>query len=1347
MSNEIDIVVRDSINAKIRRKILNIARASEVAQGKIENLKSALNFRGLNLGLRNTGIANLDTALSKVQIQFGKTAEAAARSATAQENALNKAIAVEQRALEASNRTATQKTLNDERIKQSRIKTNAIITANAQAASKAEITAANSAASQQIKLELTKQQARDKSFVSQETALNKAILLEQKLTAAKTKNALAQQQANIKLQQSILSLSTAQENALNKLIVSEERALQASERRASAARRNAQSEQQAATRTASVIEQQNQRVRQSQEARFNANNAGLARTRAAEERARTAEERRLSASRRDHQRTENLKRTLAERFKATQASVAASVQASNNRVIASTNSVIVKEQALVAALDRSSVGYQKMAQAGLAAEAAQNRVTAAQTRLAGPTRVVARNTTSLSRKQVRAAISANKLSISNDKAAKSAIDLRIAELRLASALDRAAGAANRNSAAMVRTGRGIAAVSGRFQGFRQNVIGFIRDIRSLAAFAIIFGAARGLTNAIDGYDNLQNKLKNVTSSQKELNKVTNEIFDIAKRARVPVGDLAKSFVRFDLALKSLGRSQQESLQLTETVSKLLTLNGNSAEESAAALLQLSQAFSKGKLDGDEFRSVMELMPQTFQEGLIKTLGITRKELFDFSKDGKITAEVLAKTFASIAPEVEKAFAWLEKTLGQRLTNLGTELTRAFGKMNKQIGITRKLGNAIGFLTDNLDKLIFAIKVVGATAGAFLGIKAGLVTVNKLSTAVFGLAKAITLSGRAANVLTGSLLFRDKAFGQDFKKFASSVNFFSKITIPGGVIGSLAAIVGLVVLFSDKIDLAQGSVAKLSDWINALTSNIGRVFNNLINGIPLDGVLGQAQNKFNSIFGSVRNAVQAVFRFVVDVVDGMIAIIGGLTVAIDTFFQQRKPGSDIFDELRRGFNLIGFVFIDAMRPALTFINRVIQSWINDFKNIFRFNKVSITPDGFKDIDKKFNQGIDDFFGKSAVEDLNEIKTAYTKAVNELSKIRPVGSFFDKVNEDAVASAFKQKEEQRKLIESQKEADRIKLENARLAEQSRFDDIRNKGLQAIGLLTGFENRRKQLVSETSQSLEITESNLNQSLEQFAIDRANANRVADEDKKQSLLQSANEQLGIWRTLNTRIKELLDDIKTYFNSVVQRMRDTLSSLLSRLTGGITDNLPTGAIGTLLGGSTGGAIEAILGFVGDGSASQGLVNTVSNAFNAAVDAGSQFRKGLTDSIQSSLADGAARDVIRRGDGDQLLDSGRFENLNSSLSSQIGTFFGDLQNTVIDQKPVNDLVAGMERAGDAALQLQQNTEAAKESIKSAGQERQLENSINRTDLRLRKLQAQPILKKGLGGLLAPSGGT
>ncbi|MCC6271122.1 MAG: tape measure protein, partial [Microbacteriaceae bacterium] len=227
-----------------------------------------------------------------------------------------------------------------------------------------------------------------------------------------------------------------------------------------------------------------------------------------------------------------------------------------------------------------------------------------------------------------------------------------------------------------------------------------RTIRTIASVGLLAGTAGAGLEKLDAFRTLENQLRTVTSSEKQLNEVTSRLFDVATAARVPVEDLTRSFRRFDIALKDTGAGQKESLRITETIAKAMVLSGATSGEAASSLLQLSQAFNKGKLDGDEFRSVAENIPGILTE-LSNTMGIAKKSIFDASQKGKITIDVLRQTFARLAEQVDADFARMPKTIGQAFTQLTNSITRFFGAFDQQFKIVDKMVAFIDYLSANI----------------------------------------------------------------------------------------------------------------------------------------------------------------------------------------------------------------------------------------------------------------------------------------------------------------------------------------------------------------------------------------------------------------------------------------------------------------------------------------------------------------------------------------------------------------------------------------------------------------------------------------------------------------------
>ena len=233
--------------------------------------------------------------------------------------------------------------------------------------------------------------------------------------------------------------------------------------------------------------------------------------------------------------------------------------------------------------------------------------------------------------------------------------------------------------------------------------------------------ATALIDSVDTYDRLQNKLKVVSEDQATVNVLTEESFRIANAARQPVEDVGKAYARFDLALQQTGRSQKESLELTETVAKALKLGGANAGEAASALLQLSQAFNKGKADGDEFRSLMENSP-VLADAFAKKLGVARGDLLNLASTGKITLQIMADAIKEAGGDIDKAFEKLKITVADSFTIFKNNLTKFFGEFDKQTGITTGMANAIMFLSKHIDVLVAGFTALVPIMAIFVGTK-------------------------------------------------------------------------------------------------------------------------------------------------------------------------------------------------------------------------------------------------------------------------------------------------------------------------------------------------------------------------------------------------------------------------------------------------------------------------------------------------------------------------------------------------------------------------------------------------------------------------------------------------
>lgn len=200
--------------------------------------------------------------------------------------------------------------------------------------------------------------------------------------------------------------------------------------------------------------------------------------------------------------------------------------------------------------------------------------------------------------------------------------------------------------------------------------------RMVAYFSQIVPA---VLEAADSMDLMAARLGLVARAGESTVETMGLLFDIADRSRGSIDAVATLYTRLAASTESLGTSQQELLDFTELVSDTFVLSGASAGEAASGVTQLSQAMAKGKLDGDEFKSIMENNVY-FGKLLSQTLGVTRGELQEMSKAGQITDKVLLQMAGNI-DEVREQMEGMPVTVGQAVTSFENSFKRLVGSDN------------------------------------------------------------------------------------------------------------------------------------------------------------------------------------------------------------------------------------------------------------------------------------------------------------------------------------------------------------------------------------------------------------------------------------------------------------------------------------------------------------------------------------------------------------------------------------------------------------------------------------------------------------------------------------------
>ncbi|WP_272962244.1 tape measure protein [Alcanivorax jadensis] len=208
--------------------------------------------------------------------------------------------------------------------------------------------------------------------------------------------------------------------------------------------------------------------------------------------------------------------------------------------------------------------------------------------------------------------------------------------------------------------------------------GAYRGLRTVLATVGAGLLVRELVQASDTYTELRSQIKLVTDSQEELNAVFSESYDLANETRGSLETTINLYARMARATEELDLANKDLFTITKAVNQSFVVSGASAQESSAAILQLSQGMASGTLRGEELNSVMENSPR-LARAIAEGLGVTIGELRQLGADGKITAEAITTALLSTADSIDREFQQMPRTVGQSLQQLRNDLLVTFGQ--------------------------------------------------------------------------------------------------------------------------------------------------------------------------------------------------------------------------------------------------------------------------------------------------------------------------------------------------------------------------------------------------------------------------------------------------------------------------------------------------------------------------------------------------------------------------------------------------------------------------------------------------------------------------------------------
>lgn len=450
------------------------------------------------------------------------------------------------------------------------------------------------------------------------------------------------------------------------------------------------------------------------------------------------------------------------------------------------------------------------------------------------------------------------------------------------------------------------------QSIRQSKDALSDLVEKAKALAITYGLFQGgqaLVNAGDAYIGSTAQLDlmlKMNKSQKTAVELQDEIYAASQRSLGNYREMSKQVGKLGLlARDAFSGNTDEMIAFTELLNKQFSLAGATPWEKSAASYQLTQAMASGRLQGDEFRSIIENAPmlaQTIQE----YMGLTGQAFKEASKNGEITADVIKNALFSVAKETNEMFAKMPMKFGELWMQIINKIDKGLEPVYIRLRGVWNSKNFQQFLNIVVNGLVNLANIAVQAMKVFSGIGKFVMEYWEFIapiilgvTAAYGYFFATQAIGWAKNI--GLMLWKITVdwmeTGAILAMYAAQngLNVALAMCPLSWIIYGIIALIAIVYIVIAAINKWAGTTISATGVIvGVITTAVAAIWNTLLAlGEFIWGIIKSVWNdiaRFVNFFANVwKNPISSVIYAFRDFGNSILTIIGSIASAIDAVF--------------------------------------------------------------------------------------------------------------------------------------------------------------------------------------------------------------------------------------------------------------------------------------------------------------------------------------------------------------------------------------------------------------------------------------------------------------------------
>lgn len=417
--------------------------------------------------------------------------------------------------------------------------------------------------------------------------------------------------------------------------------------------------------------------------------------------------------------------------------------------------------------------------------------------------------------------------------------------------------------------------------------------------------AVGAANLSDQMAQIRSRINLINDGSQTTVEIMDKIYAASQRSRGGYLEMADSVAKLNMLAKDAFSSNDEAIFFVEQLNKQFKISGASVEEATSAMYQLTQAMASGKLQGDEFRSIMENAPMLAQS-IAQEMGMSVGQLKELSSQGLITADIIKNALYGSAEETNQKFAEIPMTFADIGQSIQNQFIQAFTPVLEQLASITSSGEFMAAF----EGVGIAIRSVAAVAQVSIGVIVA--TFNSMKVVVSTVGNIIksfaTLIVTTMPVVVAAIVGVTAAFIAQRAIVAANSTILAAFTV--------RAIALRAAMIANAIATHGWTVAKAALAAVIVTTT------GLLMGLAASGAI------LRGLYASLRtgtllaSAAQAVFNAVL--MANPIPIVVGLLATLATAFGLSKAAAGGFSET------MSAVWSSVVHTAVWGVNKIIEA---------------------------------------------------------------------------------------------------------------------------------------------------------------------------------------------------------------------------------------------------------------------------------------------------------------------------------------------------------------------------------------------------------------------------------